>query len=234
MSAAEGEETVTFKLSHGKKVYDISVPKSNNISQVKQQVEELTGVHALMQKLLFKGMLKDDKTVEEAGLKDGVKVILMASKVEDIVKLATAAKTTTAPVDAAPVKRLSLSEQTEHKKVLDKGKPPNAEPGLKGRKLPLPANGLRDMFTQRGDKVRLTFKLELDQVWIGTSERTQKVNMNSIKNVKSEPIKGHEEYHILALQLGPTDKSNYYIYWVPCQYVDSVKDAILGSFASWP
>ena len=47
--------------------------------------------------------------------------------------------------------------------------------------------------------------------------------MNSIKNVKSEPIEGHEEYHILALQLGPTDKSNYYIYWVPCQYVDSVK-----------
>ena len=52
----------------------------------------------------------------------------------------------------------------------------------------------------------LTFKLELDQVWLGTNERTQKLPLAlvSIKNVVSEPFTGQEEYHIMALQLGPT------------------------------
>lgn len=54
------------------------------------------------------------------------------------------------------------------------------------------------MLNKYGGKVRLTFKLELDQVWIGTKERTQKLAMNSIRNVESEAIEGHEEYHILV------------------------------------
>jgi hypothetical protein len=29
--------------------------------------------------------------------------------------------------------------------------------------------------------VRLTFKLELDQLWLGTKERTEKLPLNSIK-----------------------------------------------------
>ena len=56
-------------------------------------------------------------------------------------------------------------------------------------------------------KVRLTFKMELDQLWLGTKERTEKLPMNSIKAVVSEAIKGQEEYHIMALQLGPTEAS---------------------------
>ena len=33
--------------------------------------------------------------------------------------------------------------------------------------------------------------------------------------ISLEPIPDHEEYHILALQLGPTEASRYYIYWLP-------------------
>lgn len=54
------------------------------------------------------------------------------------------------------------------------------------------------MLNKHGGKVRLTFKLELDQVWIGTKERTDRIPMNSIKNVVSETIEGHEEYHIMV------------------------------------
>jgi len=54
------------------------------------------------------------------------------------------------------------------------------------------------MLNKHGGKVRLTFKLEVDQLWIGTKERTQKVAMNTIRHVVSEPIEGHEEYHILV------------------------------------
>jgi len=54
------------------------------------------------------------------------------------------------------------------------------------------------MLNKHGGKVRLTFKLEVDQLWIGTKERTQKVAMNTIRQVVSEPIEGHEEYHIVV------------------------------------
>ena len=70
-------------------------------------------------------------------------------------------------------------------------------------------------------------------------ERTLPVPYASIRQVYSEPIQGQEAYHILALQLGPTEKSNYYLYYVPNQYVEAIKgimfnhsfgDVILGRF----
>jgi len=54
------------------------------------------------------------------------------------------------------------------------------------------------MLNKQGKKVRLTFKMELDQLWIGTQQRTDKVPMSSIKAVVSEAITDHEEYHILV------------------------------------
>lgn len=54
------------------------------------------------------------------------------------------------------------------------------------------------MLNKHGGKVRLTFKLELDQIWIGTKERTEKVNMNHIRQIVSEAIEGFEEYHIMV------------------------------------
>lgn len=54
------------------------------------------------------------------------------------------------------------------------------------------------MLNKSGGKVRLTFKLEQDQLWIGTKERTDKIPMNSIKGVHSEPIHDHPEYHIMV------------------------------------
>ena len=86
------------------------------------------------------------------------------------------------------------------------------------------------MIKQDGGNVRLTFKLESDELWIGTKERTHKLPMNSIKSVHSEAIKDHEEYSIVGIQTGPTVKSTIWVYWVPSQYVDAIKDTILGSF----
>lgn len=54
--------------------------------------------------------------------------------------------------------------------------------------------------------------------------------MGSIKNVVSEPIEGHEDYHMMAFQLGPTEASYYWVYWVPTQYVDAIKDTVLGKW----
>ena len=57
----------------------------------------------------------------------------------------------------------------QHKKVLDKyGKPDDAMPGIKNSKQPLPPQPLTGMYNKSGGRVRLTFKLELDQIWLGT------------------------------------------------------------------
>jgi hypothetical protein len=54
------------------------------------------------------------------------------------------------------------------------------------------------MLNKQGKKVRLTFKMELDQLWIGTQQRTDKVPMSSIKAVVSEPIADHDDYYIVV------------------------------------
>ena len=59
-----------------------------------------------------------------------------------------------------------------HKTVLDKyGKPDDVLPGLLGRREQLPPQPLSGMYNKSGSKVRLTFKMELNQVWIGTKGR---------------------------------------------------------------
>ena len=50
---------------------------------------------------------------------------------------------------------------------MDKGKPDDVMPGILGIKEPLPSQPLSGMVNKHGGKVRLTFKLENDQVWIG-------------------------------------------------------------------
>lgn len=65
----------------------------------------------------------------------------------------------------------------------------------------LPSYPLSGMLNKHGGKVRLTFKLELDQIWIGTKERTEKINMNHIRQIVSEAIDGYEQYHIMVIVL---------------------------------
>jgi len=53
--------------------------------------------------------------------------------------------------------------------VLDKyGKPDDVPVGLVGRREQLPPQPLSGMYNKTGSKVRLTFKMQLNQVWIGT------------------------------------------------------------------
>jgi hypothetical protein len=50
----------------------------------------------------------------------------------------------------------------------------------------------------KGGKVRLTFKTEVDELWIASSTTTQRVPYNSIRAIYSEPIEGHATYHIMV------------------------------------
>jgi len=230
-SNANKEPNVDFKVIYNKKKYDISLSPDTDIGALKTHLQPIIDIPPAMMKVMIKGLAKDEMTLKKLGVTKGSKVMVVGSSLNDVLSLSTAPKDT--PKDLSSPKETSSSEtckQKQHKKILDKGKPDDVMPGILGIKEPLPSQPLSGMVNKHGGKVRLTFKLESDQVWIGTKERTEKLPLNSIKSVVSEPIDGHKEYHIVALQLGPTEASRYWIYWVPAQYVDAIKDCILGKW----
>ena len=227
----ESSDKVEFKVVFNKKKYDISFGLDDTIGALKVHLADIINVPNTMQKVMIKGLAKDEMSLRQVGVVKGSKVMVVGSTLNDVLEVAK--KPSAQEIKEAAqeeVAKEAWAAQTAHKKVLDKGKPEDAMPGIKNMKESLPTMPLAGMLNKTGGKVRLTFKLELDQVWLGTKERTQKLPLSSIKNVVSEPITGQEEYHIMALQLGPTEASRYFIYWVPAQYVDSIKEAVMGKW----
>uniref|UniRef100_A0A2K5ZIA0 Ubiquitin family domain containing 1 n=1 Tax=Mandrillus leucophaeus TaxID=9568 RepID=A0A2K5ZIA0_MANLE len=188
------------------------------------------GLPPAMQKVMYKGLVPEDKTLREIKVTSGAKIMVVGSTINDVLAVNTPKDAAQQDAKAEENKKEPLCRQKQHRKVLDKGKPEDVMPSVKGAQERLPTVPLSGMYNKSGGKVRLTFKLEQDQLWIGTKERTEKLPMGSIKNVVSEPIEGHEDYHMMAFQLGPTEASYYWVYWVPTQYVDAIKDTVLGKW----
>ncbi|KAL7632198.1 UNVERIFIED_CONTAM: hypothetical protein RMT77_017503 [Armadillidium vulgare] len=223
-------DPVNFKVVYNKTKYDIEFPLEGTVKQLKEHLAPIINVLPTMQKVMIKGLAKDDKTLQELGVIKGAKLMVVGSKLNDVVNVNVPKSEVIKNETVGVTQREPLCKQKMHRKVLDKGIPEDALPGIKNCKEALPLTPLTGMVNKHGGKVRLTFKLELDQVWLGTKERTEKINMSSIQQIVSEKIEEHEEYHVMGLQLGPTEASRYWIYWVPAQYVDAIKDTVLGKW----
>ncbi|XP_051789929.1 ubiquitin domain-containing protein UBFD1 isoform X2 [Erpetoichthys calabaricus] len=226
----DGKEMVELKIIWNKNKYDLKMPIDGTGANLKERIHSLTGLPPAMQKVMYKGLLPEDKTLRDIKLTNGAKIMVVGSTINDVLAVNTPKEVIQQEVKAEETKKEPICRQKQHRKVLDKGKPDDIMPSIKGGKERLPTVPLSGMYNKSGGKVRLTFKLEQDQLWIGTKERTEKVPMGSIKNVVNEPIEGHEDYHMMAFQLGPTEASYYWVYWVPTQYVDAIKDTVLGKW----
>ncbi|XP_007652831.1 ubiquitin domain-containing protein UBFD1 isoform X1 [Cricetulus griseus] len=225
-----GRELVDLKIIWNKTKHDVKVPLDSTGSELKQKIHSITGLPPAMQKVMYKGLVPEDKTLREIKVTSGAKIMVVGSTINDVLAVNTPKDAAQQDAKAEENKKEPLCRQKQHRKVLDKGKPEDVMPSVKGAQERLPTVPLSGMYNKSGGKVRLTFKLEQDQLWIGTKERTEKLPMGSIKNVVSEPIEGHEDYHMMAFQLGPTEASYYWVYWVPTQYVDAIKDTVLGKW----
>ncbi|XP_023014911.1 ubiquitin domain-containing protein UBFD1 [Leptinotarsa decemlineata] len=224
------DDMVEVKVVYNKKKYDVSTTSKTTISDFKKQLQGLLGVPDAMQKLMYKGLLQDNQTVSSSGITKGSKIMLVGSTLNDVLAVSSVSKQDIVEMEKATTSKEPLCKQKIHRKVLDKGLPEDVMPGIKNIKEELPPVPLSGMLNKHGGKVRLTFKLESDQLWLSTKERTEKLPMGSIKSVVSEPIEEYEQYHIMGIQLGPTEASRYWIYWVPAQYIDAIKDAVLGKW----
>ncbi|GAU95001.1 hypothetical protein RvY_06691 [Ramazzottius varieornatus] len=228
--------SIEIKVTYNKQTLDIVISSDSTVWDLKEMVNLLTGIPADKQKLMWsRGACPDDKTLVELGAKSGSKFMMVGSSLQEVkaVQSKPDASTLKDLQEFSPTKKEKLSEATMHQKVLSQGIPPDAMPGILNEHDPLPPIPISGMLTKQGHAVRLTFKLEADQVWIGTKERTQKVSLGQIRKVVSEPIVGHEEYHIMGLQMGPTEASLYWLYWVPAQYVRAIK-AVFSQFDLGP
>uniref|UniRef100_A0A8C3CHV9 Ubiquitin family domain containing 1 n=1 Tax=Cairina moschata TaxID=8855 RepID=A0A8C3CHV9_CAIMO len=197
-AAEGGEELVELKVIWNKNKYDVKVRLDGTGADLKQEIHSLTGLPPAMQKVMFKGLLPEEKTLREIKVTNGAKIMVVGSTINDVLAVNTPKEAAQQEVKAEENKKEPLCRQKQHRKVLDKGKPDDVMPSVKGVQERLPTVPLSGMYNKSGGKVRLTFKLEQDQLWIGTKERTEKLPMGSIKNVVSEPIEGHEDYHMMV------------------------------------
>nr|XP_034177343.1 ubiquitin domain-containing protein UBFD1-like isoform X1 [Osmia lignaria] len=229
-SENSSQENIDFKVIYNKQRINVNFALDGTVAELKAHLQNIISVPQAMQKVMIKGLAKDEQTLRSLGVTKGAKVMVVGSKLDDVLAVSIPTKQDLSDEAASTTNKEPLSQQKMHRKVLDKGIPEDVMPGILNSKEPLPEFPLAGMLNKSGGKVRLTFKLEQDQLWIGTKERTDKIPMNSIKGVHSEPIHDHPEYHIMAIQLGPTEASRYWIYWVPAQYISAIKDAILGKW----
>lgn len=235
---ADGPD-VSFKVSYLKKMFDVSMPETAQVSDLKRRLTELCGVDAKLQKVMFKGVLKDDVTLREAKVAKGSKLMMLATVVASAEALAAtkAASTTGAAAAASSGPTLVVFEpmekQVRHAKILAKGKPDDALPGHAVRQDALPSSGITGLYSHRGVKVRLTFKTFEQTLVVSSSENTQRIGYGAIREIKAEKMRDNEGYSIVNLVMGSgtvADSANYFLYWVPTNFVNAIKDEILGKF----
>jgi len=226
-------DAIHLQVNFKKNNHTIEIGGDNTLGEFRQYIAAETGVAAGLQKLMLKGMLKDDsKTLNQLGIKDGLKIMLIGSTISEVMSASSApvATNSTQETKTEETTTESLSEQLPHKKMIDKGVPEGAEPGKKGKHESLPSTPLHSIYNNTGQKVRLTFKMWSQELWIQSASSTQKLPFASIRQVATEPIKGHEEYHIVTLFLGSGDKQKYFLYWVPAQYTRAIKTSLTSDY----
>lgn len=216
--------------------------ETETVGALKECVRKVTGVTEGLRLMLRGAILKDEsRPLGAAGVRAAAKLLLVGSAASEIAGVND--RRGVAPVaDApAPVARgaargvlpvtlgKGVQDQPVHRRIIDAGPPADALPGVRGARDVLPAQPLTGILNGRREATRLTFKPFAQELWISTHAQTEKVPFFTVRNVMWEPIRGHEEYAVVAFQLGALDseRSRYYVYWVPVQYAQAIRNTIL-------
>lgn len=85
-------EQVEFTIVFNKVKHEISFAYDATVLDLKAHLERITGVPLSAQKLIVKGMAKDTMTLRNAGIVKGGKVMLVGSKMDDILAVKSVPK----------------------------------------------------------------------------------------------------------------------------------------------
>ncbi|KAJ6236130.1 ubiquitin domain-containing protein ubfd1 [Anaeramoeba flamelloides] len=229
---------IKFKLKYRKQMYPVTMQTTDTIGKLKEEAQKLTGVPPNLQKVMYKGMQKNNKkTLESAKFKSNCKVLIIGSTFKEITKaniplsekdLENQIQDRKGSEDEDELE--DVFTQQKHIKILEKGIPSNAHVGIKNKHYPLPKTPIRYVLNETGDKVQLIFKFTQDQLWVGSSKSTKKIPLTHIKKVYSQRIPDIEQYSVLGLQVGNTNQSTIWFYFVPTQFIRAIKKSILGEW----
>lgn len=152
------QEKIDFVIIYNKKKLNINFPIDSTVAELKKHVQSLISVPQAMQKVMFKGLAKDEQTLRSLGVTTGnkytlnnclinviyvmlmlkficnftgAKVMVVGSKLDDVLAISVPNKQEIAAEESATsVNKEPLSQQKMHRKVLDKGIPDDAMPGI--------------------------------------------------------------------------------------------------------
>jgi len=81
---------VEFTIIHNKDKYTVSMPILSTIAQLKEKLVDMIGVPSKMQKIMIKGLAKDDQTLESLNVSSSSKIMVVGAKLQDIVAVSVA------------------------------------------------------------------------------------------------------------------------------------------------
>ncbi|KAG8274370.1 Ubiquitin domain-containing protein ubfd1 [Homalodisca vitripennis] len=82
-------ETIDFTVIYNKNKYDVQFPLDDNVGQLKKHLEDVIGIPYSLQKVMIKGLAKDERTLRELGVMKGAKVMVVGSKLNDVLAVST-------------------------------------------------------------------------------------------------------------------------------------------------
>jgi hypothetical protein len=88
-----------------------------------------------MQKVMIKGLAKDDRTLKELGVTKCAKIMVVGSKLDDVLAVTVPSQQDVSEDKASGATKEPCCKQKMHRKVLDKGIPDDVMPGIKNIKV---------------------------------------------------------------------------------------------------
>eukprot|EP00668_Euglena_longa_P038472 GGOE01049481.1.p1 GENE.GGOE01049481.1~~GGOE01049481.1.p1 ORF type:complete len:519 (+),score=150.87 GGOE01049481.1:34-1557(+) len=114
METSSTSSSIDFTVKFQKQTLSLQHPRHATVMQLKEQLQELLDIPPVRQKLLLKVTLADHLTLEEAGVQDGCKVLLMASSSEEVATVEAAQAKPTMP---APRVSAALESQKQRQRA---------------------------------------------------------------------------------------------------------------------
>ena len=81
-------EKVDFKVVYNKKKYDITFGLDDTVGALKVHLANIIDVPSTMQKIMIKGLAKDEMTLRKLGVVKGSKVMVVGSTLNDVLEVA--------------------------------------------------------------------------------------------------------------------------------------------------
>merc|ERR1719483_577151 len=89
---SEELEKVDFIVIFKKEKLEVSFALDHTVLKLKSHIEKLTSVPASLQKIMFKGLAKDDVTLRDLKVTKGSKLMVVGSTLNDVLSVSAPAK----------------------------------------------------------------------------------------------------------------------------------------------